>query len=389
MANNDPGKRRKEITAALRAKFRNFSFKDFLVTFGVYVAATLIGFFFNRTASDPTLNIAMLYTVGAFVAARYTDGYFYGILYAFIAVVSVNYFFTYPYGNIDFSLQGYQVTFLGMLIISIITSISSTVLKTQQELLAKQDKELMEAEKEKMRANLLRAVSHDIRTPLTGIIGNSESIIENPSAMDEAEKVQLVTNIDRDARWLLDMVENLLSVTRIDEKSSKVKKTPEIVDEVVSTAVSQFRKSFPDAKVTVKVPDDPVMAEMDPMLIQQVLINILNNAKIHSGTEEPIELEVRVADGNVLFSVRDHGRRIPEERLESIFDGGSFGTEEDSPDSTRGMGIGLSICKTIIDAHDGTIKAVDHEDGVEFVFTLPEYLEEMNDAEGIDTFDRG
>ncbi|MCR5182239.1 MAG: PAS domain-containing sensor histidine kinase [Clostridia bacterium] len=389
MANNDPGKRRTEITAALRAKFRNFSFKDFLVTFGVYVAATLIGFFFNRTASDPTLNIAMLYTVGAFVAARYTDGYFYGILYAFIAVVSVNYFFTYPYGNIDFSLQGYQVTFLGMLIISIITSISSTVLKTQQELLAKQDKELMEAEKEKMRANLLRAVSHDIRTPLTGIIGNSESIIENPSAMDEAEKVQLVTNIDRDARWLLDMVENLLSVTRIDEKSSKVKKTPEIVDEVVSTAVSQFRKSFPDAKVTVKVPDDPVMAEMDPMLIQQVLINILNNAKIHSGTEEPIELEVRVADGNVLFSVRDHGRRIPEERLESIFDGGSFGTEEESPDSTRGMGIGLSICKTIIDAHDGTIKAVDHEDGVEFVFTLPEYLEEMNDAEGIDTFDRG
>lgn len=389
MANNDPGKRRKEITAALRAKFRNFSFKDFLVTFGVYVAATLIGFFFNRTASDPTLNIAMLYTVGAFVAARYTDGYFYGILYAFIAVVSVNYFFTYPYGNIDFSLQGYQVTFLGMLIISIITSISSTVLKTQQELLAKQDKELMEAEKEKMRANLLRAVSHDIRTPLTGIIGNSESIIENPSAMDDAEKVRLVTNIDRDARWLLDMVENLLSVTRIDEKSSKVKKTPEIVDEVVSTAVSQFRKSFPDAKVTVKVPDDPVMAEMDPMLIQQVLINILNNAQIHSGTEEPIELEVRVADGNVLFSVRDYGRRIPEERLESIFDGGSFGTEEESPDSTRGMGIGLSICKTIIGAHDGSIKAVDHEDGVEFVFTLPEYMEEIDDAEDIDTFDRG
>lgn len=389
MANNDPGKRRTEITAALRAKFRNFSFKDFLVTFGVYVAATLIGFFFNRTASDPTLNIAMLYTVGAFVAARYTDGYFYGILYAFIAVVSVNYFFTYPYGNIDFSLQGYQVTFLGMLIISIITSISSTVLKTQQELLAKQDKELMEAEKEKMRANLLRAVSHDIRTPLTGIIGNSESIIENPSAMDEAEKVRLVTNIDRDARWLLDMVENLLSVTRIDEKSSKVKKTPEIVDEVVSTAVSQFRKSFPDAKVTVKVPDDPVMAEMDPMLIQQVLINILNNAQIHSGTEEPIELEVRVADGNVLFSVRDYGRRIPEERLESIFDGGSFGTEEESPDSTRGMGIGLSICKTIIGAHDGSIKAVDHEDGVEFVFTLPEYMEEIDDAEDIDTFDRG
>ena len=125
------------------------------------------------------------------------------------------------------------------------------------------------------------------------------------------------------------------------------------------------------------------------MLIQQVLINVLNNAKIHSGTDAPIELEVRVEDDDVLFSVRDYGRRIPKERLESIFDGGSFATEEGSPDSTRGMGIGLSICKTIIDAHDGEMKAVDHEDGVEFIFTLPEYTEEMNDAEGIDSFDRG
>ncbi|MBR5740156.1 MAG: DUF4118 domain-containing protein [Firmicutes bacterium] len=389
MENNRPGKRRTEIAAAVRAKLRSFTLKDFLITFGAYAIATLIGFFFNRTASDPTLNIAMLYTIGAFVAARYTDGYFYGILYAVIAVLSVNYFFTYPYRVLNFTIQGYQVTFLGMLIISIITSILSTVLKTQQDILAQQDKELMEAEKEKMRANLLRAVSHDIRTPLTGIIGNSESIIENPGTMDEAEKIRLVTNIDRDARWLLNMVENLLSVTRIDEQSSKVKKSPELAEEVASTAVSQFRKNFPDSRVTVRVPDEPVMAEMDPMLIQQVLINILNNAYTHSGTQEPIELEVRAEDGDVLFSVRDYGKRIPKERLESIFDGVGFGTEEDSPDSTKGMGIGLSICKTIIDAHDGTIRAVDHEDGVEFVFTLPRYTEEMDDAEGIDSIDRG
>ncbi len=389
MGNNDPRRRRSEISAAVKAKLRSFSHKDFLITLGVYAAATLIAFFFNRTASDPTLNIAMLYTIGAFVAARYTDGYFYGILYAIVAVLSVNYFFTYPYGNLDFSLQGYQVTFLGMLIISIITSISSTVLKAQQDLLARQDKELLEAEKEKTRANLLRAVSHDIRTPLTGIIGNSESIIENTSAMDEEEKLRLVTNINRDARWLLSMVENLLSVTRIDEKSSKVDKTPEIVDEVVSAAVSHFRKNFPENGITVKVPEEPVMAEMDPLLIQQVLINILNNAAAHSGTRDPIELQVRVEDGNVLFSVRDRGKRIPPDRLEHIFDGGSFATEDESPDSKRGMGIGLSICKTIIDAHDGGIKAVDHEDGMEFVFTLPEYMEEIDDAEGDDSFDRG
>ena len=380
MENNRPGKRRTEIAAAVRAKLRSFTLKDFLITFGAYAIATLIGFFFNRTASDPTLNIAMLYTIGAFVAARYTDGYFYGILYAVIAVLSVNYFFTYPYRVLNFTIQGYQVTFLGMLIISIITSILSTVLKTQQDILAQQDKELMEAEKEKMRANLLRAVSHDIRTPLTGIIGNSESIIENPGTMDEAEKIRLVTNIDRDARWLLNMVENLLSVTRIDEQSSKVKKSPELAEEVASTAVSQFRKNFPDSRVTVRVPDEPVMAEMDPMLIQQVLINILNNAYTHSGTQEPIELEVRAEDGDVLFSVRDYGKRIPEERLESIFDGVGFGTEEDSPDSTKGMGIGLSICKTIVSAHGGHIEAKNHDDGAEIVFCLPVDTEEIEDV---------
>ena len=147
--------------------------KDFLITLCFFAGATVLSFFFNSNASDPTLNIAMLYTVGAFLAARYTEGYLYGILYALAAVLSVNFFFTYPVGTLNFTIEGYQVTFLGMLVISMFTSIMSTMLKSQQEILSIQEKDLMEAEKEKMRANLLRAVSHDIRTPLTGIIGNS------------------------------------------------------------------------------------------------------------------------------------------------------------------------------------------------------------------------
>ena len=317
--------------------------------------------------------------------ARYTEGYLYGIIYALGAVLAVNFFFTYPFGTLNFSIEGYHVTFLGMLIISLFTSVSSSALKAQQDLLSKQEKELAEAEKEKMRANLLRAVSHDLRTPLTGIIGNSESVLENGDMMTEEEKRKIVANIDSDARWLLNMVENLLSVTRIDDRNAGVNKTPEIVDEVVSAAVSKFRKRFPGTEVMVKVPDEPVMAEMDALLIQQVLINILHNAKVHSGSVKPLEVTVETTGDEVSFSVRDHGKGIPEDKLETIFDGDSFGDAQTGTDGYKGMGIGLSICKTIINAHGGQIEAKNHEDGAEFIFRLPIDMEDIRDeSEDID-----
>ena len=353
--------------------------KDFIITLASFVSVTIVSFFFLRLASDPTLNIAMLYTIGAFIAARYTEGYLYGIVYALGAVLAVNFFFTYPYGTLNFTIEGYQVTFLGMLVISLFTSVSSSALKAQQDMLAKQEKELAEAEKEKMRANLLRAVSHDLRTPLTGIIGNSESIIETGDTMTDEEKLKIVSTIDSDARWLLNMVENLLSVTRIDDNNAGVTKTPEIVDEVVSAAVGQFRKRFPGTEVLVKVPEELVMVEMDALLIQQVLINIMHNSKVHSGSDRPIELNVRREGGEVRFSVRDYGIGIPEDRLETIFDGEGVSLEQSSPDGYKGMGIGLSICKTIVRAHGGRIEAINHDEGAEIAFWLPADTEEIND----------
>lgn len=358
--------------------------KDYIITLISFVSVTIVSFFFLKMASDPTLNIAMLYTIGAFIAARYTEGYLYGIIYALGAVLAVNFFFTYPYGTLNFSIEGYQVTFLGMLIISLFTSVSSSMLKSQQDLLTKQEKELAEAEKEKMRANLLRAVSHDLRTPLTGIIGNSESILENSESMTEEEKLEIVSSMDSDARWLLNMVENLLSVTRIDDSNAGVNKTPEIVDEVVSAAVSKFKKNFPGTEVIVKVPDEPVMVDMDALLIQQVLLNIMHNAKVHSGSTEPIELTVAVEGNDVKFSVRDHGTGIPEDKLETIFDGEGFESVRSSPDGYKGMGIGLSICKTIVRAHGGQIEARNLEEGAEFIFSLPADTEEIdNESEDI------
>ena len=230
----------KKKTILTRAELVRVHRKDTLFSIAVFTVTTIGCFFFNRMASDPTLNIAMLYTLGVFIIVRYTEGYLYGVLFAVTSVLSVNFFFTYPFRNFNFSLKGYQVTFLGMLLIGIVTSVMSTSMKEQQRQLADQEKALMEAQKEKMRVNLLRAVSHDLRTPLTGIIGSSTSYLEMGDKLSEPEKRELVEAIENDANWLLNMVENLLSITRIDNETAKVTKSLEAVDEVALAAVIRF-----------------------------------------------------------------------------------------------------------------------------------------------------
>ena len=343
---------------------------------GMFLLATGISFVFNQIASDPSLNIAMVYVLGLFMVARYTDGYIFGLLFAVCSVISVNYFFTVPYRNLNFTMEGYQVTFAGMLIIAMITSAMTTHMKEQAAALAEQEKQLMEAQKEKMRANLLRAVSHDLRTPLTGIIGNSASYLEMEGDLSREEKMALVEHIQDDANWLLNMVENLLSVTRINNETAKVNKSYEAVDEVVASSAARFRKRFPEAEVKVRVPDDVVMVMMDAMLIEQVIINILQNAQLHAHTKKPIELLVEEDEQFVWFHIRDYGDGIDESKLTSIFDGEGYREVSQETDSYKGMGIGLSICKTIVAAHGGTIGALNHDEGAEFYFSLPKEMEE-------------
>ena len=372
----------KPETAPSKEELIRIHKKDTLMSMGVFFAVTVASFFFNELASDPMLNIAMLYTLGVFIITRYTDGYIYGLMFAIASVLSVNFFFTYPFQTFNFTLEGYQVTFLGMFIIGIFTSTMSTNMKEQarklveqEKALAEQEKALLEAKKEKMRANLLRAVSHDLRTPLTGIIGNSSSYLEMDDKLTDEEKRNLVEYINSDANWLLNMVENLLSVTRIDNETASVSKSLEPVDEVVAAAVIQFKKRFPEAEVHVTVPesepDDAMMVMMDAMLIQQVIINILQNAQLHSGSTKALELTIDEDEANVNVRIRDYGVGIDDSRLDDIFDGGSFKKGEGSIDGYKGMGIGLSICKTIITAHEGQISAKNCEEGAEFSFSLP------------------
>lgn len=250
------------------------------------------------------------------------------------------------------------------------------MISRQTNLIREQDKKLMNAEKETMRANLLRAVSHDLRTPLTTIIGSSVACLEQQNTMTAEEQRQLISNIEEDAQWLLNMVENLLSVTRIQDTDGApaVVKTEEPLEEVISEAVQRFRKRFSLAVVHVSVPDAFIMVPMDAKLIEQVINNLLENAAFHGNSQEPIELTAAIHDKILSVTIKDYGNGIDPDRFPTLFDGGGA-CSNPKGDGHKGMGIGLSICKTIINAHGGSIEAANHSKGAMFTFTLPDWRE--------------
>lgn len=248
--------------------------------------------------------------------------------------------------------------------------IAQTILALQRQQANEKAQEiLLETEKEKMRSNLLRAVSHDLRTPLTGIVGSASTLLENYAEIDSPQGRKMLTDIRQDAEWLIHMVENLLSVTRISGGSTKLKKQEEIVEEVVAEAVTRIKKRFPDISVEVSVPEELLIVPMDATLIEQVLINLVENAIRHSGSTLPVALRVSKKKSGAVFTVSDHGKGIDPSRIPDLFDGKPT---SGSSDSTRGIGIGLSICKSIILAHDGKIFAKNNQTGgASFTFVLP------------------
>ena len=353
--------------------FHSQKLHDLLTATFLLFLTTILCFLLFFCISENPVNIALLYVLGTIAIAYYTNGYFYGILASFVGVIFINHFFTYPYFHLNFILPDYPFTFLFILCASLITSTLTSHLTKQAKTLALHEKQLAEANKEKMRANFLRAISHDLRTPVTSIINLLSDLEENEDYSPE-ERKKIIHNIYDDADWLLNMGDNLLSITRMQGTDSKLKTSPELVEEVISESVIRFKKRFPAAQVETSIPDEILLIPMDATLIEQVLMNLLENALVHSQSQKPIKLFVENQPHTVCFHVIDYGIGINPEYLDTIFDGICGSTPSDVRNR---MGVGLSICKTIITAHNGTIIARNHEHGAEFVFTLPK--EEPND----------
>ncbi len=345
------------------------------VTIGYMAVATIISTVMFDLSNNVII-ISIIYILAIILIARATNCYGAGILASVFSVFWMNFAFTYPHMSLNFTLPGYPLTFLGMAVISCVTSSISIMTARQNQQLQEQDRMLMKAEKETMRANLMRAVSHDLRTPLTTIIGSSSAYLEREASISPEETHDLMAGIAEDAQWLLTMVENLLSVTRmLDEKgAASVTKTDEPLEEVISAAIQRFHRRFPDILVHVAMPEAFLMVPMDATLIEQVINNLLENVCFHSQSTHPIDLIVTTREKWLCVTVKDYGNGIDPELLQGIFDGGAASARSSS-DGHKGMGIGLTLCKTIITAHGGTIHAANHEQGALFTFTLPDWKE--------------
>ena len=305
----------------------------------------------------------MIFVLGVFLVSRKTQGYFYGITASLISVLAVNYAFTYPYYAFDLITPECLSSAVVMLIVAIMTGTLTTQIKQQEKVKA-------EAERERMRGNLLRAVSHDLRTPLTSIYGACSTILENYDELSKQQHVKLLSDVRSDAEWLTRMVENLLSVTRIDGGSVKLNTHETVLEELIDAVMLKFQKHYPNQNVQVQIPEEFVSIPMDAMLTQQVLINLLENSVFHAKGMENLWLTVRLEKEEAVFTVADDGCGIAAEQMDTLFSG-IQNTSNQADTGRSNMGIGLSVCAAIVRAHGGTIWAENRpEGGARFCFTL-------------------
>lgn len=252
------------------------------------------------------------------------------------------------------------------------TIISQTVITLQREFLnlANEEKNI-NIEREKLKTSLLRGISHDLRTPLTGIAGGAGFLSLNYSDIDKETACSILKDIENDAIWLSEMVENLLNMTKIQDGKLTITKKNEVVDDIISEAVSKVIKRKEEHKVVINKTKDIILVPMEGRLIIQVLVNLLDNAFKHSKPKSTITLSVEENKNNVSFKISDNDGGIKEEDIDKIFDN-FYSANKEISDKKRGIGLGLSICKAVVNAHGGEIKAFNNDEGgATFVFTLP------------------
>ena len=302
--------------------------------------------------------VSTVYVFAVFLISLLTDGYLFGTASALTGTLLVDYAFTVPYFSLD--LMSAVIMF------SIALLTCALTLQKRYHQTARAD-----AEMERMRANLLRAVSHDLRTPLTTIYGSTSALLEHRDTLTPQQTRQMLRGIQEDAQWLIRMVENLLSITRIDGSGVSILKTPTALDELLDAVLLKFQKLCPRQKVILTIPEDIVMIPMDAILMEQVLINLLENAVRHGKGMTRLELTVSVCDAKATFTIADNGCGISPDRLPHLFSGYFHDGTLPADGLKRNTGIGLSVCATIIRAHGGTITAENRPGGgALFRFTL-------------------
>ena len=273
------------------------------------------------------------------------------------------------YGVIGIPLQKETLdSFEYSILLSVINECALAMENAQNAM--EKEKNAVLAKNEQLRADLLRAISHDLRTPLCSISGNADMLISNSDRLDKATKHQIYTDIYDDSEWLIGVVENLLSITRLNDGRLKFKFTDQLLDEVIAESLRHISRKHDDYKIVADC-EELVLVRMDVRLIIQVLVNLIDNAIKYTPPGSVICIRGIKTDGKAQISVEDNGPGIPEEMKPHIFE--MFYTGKTTvADSHRSLGLGLALCHSIIEAHNGTLILTDHAPhGCNFIFTLP------------------
>ncbi len=360
---------------------RNFGVTALFLCAAYWASSILIG----HTGGEN--NSALVFVLAVALISLLTSGYFYGIAASIIGTLCINVYFMEPYAAFSLSRAGYPVAMLSMAGIScVICALTARVKRQATEAvrreknakaLYEQNEKLnaekadiqLQSERTSIRENILRAVSHDLRTPLTSISGAVSVLLESPDM--SPKNIAMLSDIKNDADSLIVMVENLLSVTRVQDGTLLLKKREEMLEEVAGDALLTTRRRFPDCHVALDLSEDILYLPMDPLLVKQVIVNLLENAIRHSGDRSHISLRLYREEDWAVVEVRDQGRGLSPEVCQAVQAAQPM-PRSLSGDSTRGMGIGLSVCQNIIKAHGGFFTAGNHpEGGAVFRFGLP------------------
>ncbi len=227
------------------------------------------------------------------------------------------------------------------------------------------------ARNEQLRANLLRSISHDLRTPLTSISGNASNLMNNGCRFSDEQKERLYSDIYDDSLWLINLVENLLSVSRLEEGHVNLDLSTQLLDDMISEALRHVNRRSAGHSISVHHDDELLLARADARLIVQVIINLVDNAVKYTPSGTDIQITTRREGNFAVVSIADHGLGISDEAKERVFDMFYTGANQIA-DSRRSMGLGLGLCRAIVSAHGGTITLADNvPTGAVFIFTLP------------------
>ena len=348
--------------------------KDFGISLIILAAATIAGYLFKLGGLTDS-NIIMLYIIAVLVISILTSKIYYCLGSSIVGVLVFNYLFTYPEFSFSAHDAGYPVTFLTMFITALIAGTLANKLKrntliAEQNAREKEEAALL-AQNEQLRANMLRTISHDLRTPLTSISGNASTLISGGTALDETARQQIYTDIFSESMWLIEMVENLLYATRIEDGRMQLNISVEILDDIVQEAVRHTERTHSKRNIIVDMLDEIIPVMADANLIVQVIVNLMDNAVKYSDENSDVTVTVRRENAYAVISVSDHGTGISDDEKEKVFDmfytGGSR-----SSDSRRSLGLGLALCRSIISSHGGTISVSDNiPNGTVVSFTLP------------------